>query len=72
MERMVSLPMIMRAEESYNDLLTRLELWADELAERGPDGLPEVLREMFEYVEVKQGKHYCEPCIDFNHQKNYE
>ena len=62
----------MRAEESYNDLLTRLETWTDELAERGPNGLPEVLRELYEYAEVKQGKDYCEPCIDFNHQKNYE
>lgn len=62
----------MRAEESYNDLLTRLELWVDELAERGPDGLPEVLREIFDYVEVRQTANPVEPCIDFNHQKNYE
>jgi len=67
---MVGLPM--RAEESYNDLLSRLKSWTDELAERGPNGLPEVLRELYEYVEIKQGKDYCEPCIDFNHQKKYE
>ena len=63
---------MMRAEESYNDLLTRLEVWTDELAERGPDGLPEVLREIYGYVEIKQGSNYCEPCIDFDHQKEYQ
>lgn len=62
----------MTPEESYHDLLSRLEAWVEELAQRGPDGLPEVLREIYGFIEVRQGADYCPPHIDFNHQKNYE
>ena len=58
-------------DRAYNLLLMRLERWLDELSARGPKAVPEVYREMNRLIENDQGAPYCEPHIDFNHQKNY-
>ena len=62
-------------DRAYNLLLMRLERWLDELSARGPNAVPEVYREMNRLIENDQGADapaaYREPCIDFNHQKNY-
>lgn len=56
-------------ERGYELLLLRLERWTDELATRGPKAVPEVYREMNRVLENDAAQ--PEPCIDFNHQKNY-
>lgn len=64
---------IEKTDRGYDLMLTRLERWLDELAARGPKAMPEVYREMriaFEN-EASRSEHYCEPSIDFEHQKNY-
>jgi hypothetical protein len=56
-------------ERGYELLLLRLERWTDELATRGPKAVPEVYREMNRVLENDAAR--PEPCIDFDHQKNY-
>ena len=38
-------------DEEYQNIIAQLELWTQELAERGPKALPEVYREMARLVE---------------------
>ena len=65
----------MRERESneYDNVLSQLELWTEELAKRGPRALPEIYREMHRFVTPLQAQtEDGEPCVDFNHQKNYQ
>lgn len=59
-----------RENQAYSSLLDKLETWTEELATRGPRGMPEVYREMAVFVSPSNPQ--CEPCIDFDHQKNYD
>lgn len=67
-----------RESNDYDELLSKLELWTEELAARGPRAIPVIHREMHDYLgrkidEALWGPRKSpEPCIDFNHQKNYE
>jgi hypothetical protein len=71
-----------REKESndYDEILKHLELWTEELAARGPRAIAVIHREMHDYLGRKidealwgpQKSPEPEPCIDFNHQKNYE
>ena len=63
-----------KTSRQYDLLLMRLERWLDELAAKGPSHVTEVYREMeqiFKNENARADASYCEPCIDFNHQKNY-
>lgn len=65
----------MREAESdaYDELLSYLENWTEELATRGPRALPEIYREMAQTIEPRNDREReQEPCIDFNHQKGYK
>jgi len=59
-----------REKESndYDEILEHLELWTEELAARGPRAIAVIQREMHDYLGRKID---AEPCIDFDHQKNY-
>ena len=61
-----------RESNDYDELLKHLELWTEELAARGPRAIDVIQREMHEYLGKKIDEPTSEPCIDFNHQKNYE
>lgn len=63
----------MREAESdaYDELLSHLENWTEELATRGPRALPEIYREMAQTIEPRNDREQ-EPCIDFDHQKGYK
>lgn len=59
-----------KTDRGYDLLSAKLERWLDELAERGPSAMPDIFREMA--VTVSPTDPQCEPCIDFEHQKNYD
>lgn len=65
-------------DRQYELILMRLERWLDELATHGPKHVSVVYKEMAKVLENEHGiarpgprPSVCEPCIDFNHQKNY-
>lgn len=58
-----------KIDRGYDLLSAKLERWLDELSERGPSAMPDIFREMA--VTVSPTDPQCEPCIDFDHQKNY-
>ena len=63
-----------KTSRQYDLLLMRLERWIEELAAQGPSHVTEVYREMeqiFKNENARAKPDYCEPCIDFNHQKGY-
>lgn len=65
-----------KTSRQYELILMRLERWLDELATHGPKHVSVVYKEMAKVLENEQGMamprpSVCEPCIDFNHQKNY-
>jgi hypothetical protein len=64
-----------KTDRQYELILMRLERWLDELATFGPKHVSVVYKEMAKVIENEQGRSnpetYCEPCIDFNHQKGY-
>jgi len=64
-----------KTDRGYDLMLMRLERWLDELAARGPKAMPEVYREIASVVENETSwtrpSANQDPCIDFNHQKNY-
>ena len=65
----------MRERESneYDNVLSQLELWIEELAKRGPRALPEIYWEMYRFVTPLQARgEDGEPCVDFKHQMNYK
>jgi hypothetical protein len=53
-------------DREYNLILMRLERWLDELSAKGPEHVSEVYKQMARIIDNDR-----EPCIDFNHQKNY-
>ena len=57
-------------DRQYNLILMRLERWLDELSAKGPEHVSEVYKQMARIIDNEQAP-YREPCIDFNHQKNY-
>ena len=65
------------SDRQYDLILMRLERWLDELATFGPKHVTEVYKQMAKVLENEQGmtmprpEPYCEPHIDFNHQKGY-
>ena len=67
-----------RESNDYDEILKHLELWTEELAARGPRAIPVIQREMQDYLSKKIDEELWgprrepEPCIDFNHQKNYD
>jgi len=69
-----------REKESndYDELLSGFEFWTEELAAKGPRAVSVIHRQMHDYLERKIDEALWgpqkspEPCIDFNHQKNYE
>ena len=67
-----------RESNDYDELLKHLELWTEELAARGPRAIAVIQREMQDYLGKKIDEELWgptsepEPCIDFDHQKNYE
>jgi hypothetical protein len=64
-----------REKESndYDELKKAFELWTEELAARGPRAIAVIQREMHDYLGRKIDEELWapEPCIDFDHQKNY-
>lgn len=56
--------------KAWESLLDKLENWTEELATRGPKGMPDVYREMAVLVSPEDSE--CEPCVDFEHQKGYK
>jgi hypothetical protein len=71
-----------RESNDYDEILSKLEIWTEELAARGPRAISVVHREMHDYLERKIDEALWgpressgpdpEPCIDFDHQKNYD
>ena len=63
------------SDRQYELILMRLERWLDELATQGPKHVSVVYKEMAKILENEHGmtmsEPYCEPHIDFNHQKGY-
>ena len=58
-----------KTDRQYELILARLERWLDELATHGPKHVSVVYSEMNRVLENEEA--LPEPCIDFNHQKNY-
>ena len=66
-----------RESNDYDEILSKLEIWTEELAARGPRAIDVIQREMHEYLGKKIDEELWgpvsapEPCIDFNHQNGY-
>ena len=67
-----------RESNDYDEILSKLEIWTEELAARGPRAISVVQREMHDYLGKKIDEELWGavsdpgPCIDFDHQKGYE